>query len=56
MEFRDYYQILGVSRDSTQEEIQKAYRKLAREYHPDVNKDSGAEARFKEFGEAHDVL
>ena len=56
MEFKEYYQILGVSRDATQEDIQKAYRKLARKYHPDVNQEAGAEARFKEFGEAHDVL
>ncbi|MDP6778681.1 MAG: DnaJ C-terminal domain-containing protein [Candidatus Latescibacteria bacterium] len=56
MEFKDYYQILGVPRNASRDEIQKAYRKLAREYHPDVNKEAGAEARFKEIGEAHDVL
>ncbi len=53
---RDYYDILGVARTATQEEIKKAYRKLARQYHPDVNKDSGAESRFKEINEAYEVL
>ncbi len=56
MEFKDYYETLGVKRDATQEEIQKAYRKLARKLHPDVNKDPKAEARFKEVGEANEVL
>ncbi|HEX3390672.1 MAG TPA: J domain-containing protein [Streptosporangiaceae bacterium] len=53
---RDFYQILGVSRDASQDEIQRAYRKLARSYHPDVNHDPGAEERFKEVSEAYDVL
>jgi curved DNA-binding protein len=53
---RDYYQVLGVNRGASTEEIQRAYRKLARQYHPDVNKDPGAENRFKEISEAYDVL
>lgn len=53
---RDAYQILGVSRDADQSEIQRAYRKLARKLHPDVNKDPGAEDKFKELSEAYDVL
>jgi curved DNA-binding protein len=56
MEFKDYYKTLGVPRDASAEDIKRAYRKLARQYHPDINKTSGAEARFKEIGEAHDVL
>ena len=54
--FRDYYETLGVSRDASDEEIRRAYRKLAREYHPDVNKQQGAEDRFKEISEAYEVL
>lgn len=54
--FKDYYDVLGVSRTASQEEIQKAYRKLARKYHPDVNKSRDAEDRFKEVGEAYEVL
>ncbi|HEY4397695.1 MAG TPA: DnaJ C-terminal domain-containing protein [Acidimicrobiia bacterium] len=53
---RDFYEILGVPRTATAEEIQRAYRKLARTYHPDVNKDPEAEERFKEVSEAYDVL
>jgi curved DNA-binding protein len=56
MEFKDYYKTLGVERNASAEDIKRAYRKLARQYHPDINKTSGAEARFKEIGEAHDVL
>ncbi|NJR60836.1 MAG: molecular chaperone DnaJ [Cyanobacteria bacterium CRU_2_1] len=52
----DYYEILGVSRSSDKEEIKRAYRRLARKYHPDVNKDSGAEERFKEINRAYEVL
>ncbi|MCX7791798.1 MAG: molecular chaperone DnaJ [Chloroflexaceae bacterium] len=53
---RDYYEVLGVSRTASQDEIKKAFRRLARQYHPDVNKDPGAEAKFKEINEAYEVL
>lgn len=56
MKFKDYYESLGVTRTASQDEIRKAYRALARKYHPDVNKSPGAEAKFKEIGEAHEVL
>ena len=56
MEFKDYYEVMGVARDATQDEIKRSYRKLARKYHPDVSKESDAEARFKELGEAYEVL
>jgi molecular chaperone DnaJ len=53
---RDYYEILGVTRDSDKEEIKRAYRRLARKYHPDVNKEPGSEERFKEINRAYEVL
>jgi curved DNA-binding protein len=53
---RDFYEALGVGRDASTDEIQRAYRKLARSYHPDMNKDPDAEERFKEISEAYDVL
>ncbi len=56
MEYKDYYQILGIGRDATQDQIKQAYRKLARKYHPDVSKERDAEARFKDAGEAYEVL
>jgi len=56
MSRRDYYEILGVPRSATKEDLKQAFRKLARQYHPDVNKDSNAEERFKEINEAYAVL
>ena len=56
MEFKDYYSVLGVGRDAAADEIKKAYRKLARKYHPDVSKEANAEERFKEVQEAYEVL
>ncbi|WP_296897621.1 DnaJ C-terminal domain-containing protein [Thiohalocapsa sp.] len=56
MEYKDYYKILGVARDATQDDIKRAYRKLARKYHPDVSKEPDAEQRFKEVNEANEVL
>jgi curved DNA-binding protein len=56
MQFRDYYEVMGLSRDATADDIKRAYRRLARKYHPDVSKEADAEARFKELGEAYEVL
>lgn len=56
MSKRDYYDVLGISRNASEEEIRKAYRRLARKYHPDVNKEPDAEKRFKEVKEAYEVL
>src|SRR5580765_7849575 len=56
VKFRDYYEILGVARTASQDEIKSAYRKLARKYHPDVSKTPDAEEKFKELGEAYEVL
>lgn len=56
MEYKDYYKILGLTRTATDDEIKRAYRKLARKYHPDVSKEANAEDRFKEVQEAYEVL
>lgn len=56
MEYKDYYQILGITRDATQDQIKQAYRKVARKYHPDVSKERDAEVKFKAAGEAYEVL
>jgi curved DNA-binding protein len=56
LEFKDYYQTLGVARDAPADEVKKAYRKLARKYHPDVSKEPDAEKRMKEVNEAYEVL
>ena len=56
MRYKDYYQVMGVARDASQDDIKRAYRKLARKYHPDVSKEKDAEDKFKELQEAHEVL
>jgi len=56
VEYRDYYATLGVEKNASQADIQRAYRKLARKFHPDINKDAAAEAKFKQIGEAYEVL
>jgi curved DNA-binding protein len=56
MEYKDYYKIMGLVREASQDDIKRAYRKLARKYHPDVSKETDAEAKFKELGEAYEVL
>ena len=57
MDFKDYYQTLGISKGASDKEIKQAYRKLARKFHPDVNPgDKAAEAKFKEISQANDIL
>ena len=56
MDFKDYYKIMEVAENASSDEIKKSYRKLARKYHPDVSKEAGAEDKFKELGEAYEVL
>src|SRR6185437_13480404 len=56
MKYRDYYEVLGLPRTATQDEVRRAYRKLARKYHPDVSQQADGEERFKELGEAYQVL
>ena len=56
MNKKDYYEVLGVSKTASEEEIKRAFRKLAKQYHPDVNKEEGAEEKFKEIGEAYAIL
>lgn len=56
MQFKDYYKVMGVARDATEAQIKQAYRRLARKFHPDVSKLKDAEAKFKELGEAYEVL
>jgi curved DNA-binding protein len=56
VEFKDYYKIMGLERTATEDEVKRAYRKLARKFHPDINKEPAAEDKFKELGEAYEVL
>src|SRR4051812_11233781 len=56
MDYKDYYKLMGVERDAKAEDIKRAYRRLARKYHPDVSKEPNAEARFKDLQEAYEVL
>ena len=56
MKYKDYYKILGLARDASTDDIKKAYRRLARKYHPDVSKEPRAEEKFKELGEAYETL
>ena len=56
MEFKDYYTVMGLARDAAPDDVKRAYRKLSRKYHPDVSKEKDAEARFKQLGEAYEVL
>lgn len=56
MEFKDYYEVMGVARDASPEDVKRAYRRLSRKYHPDVSSEANAEERFKEIGEAYEVL
>src|SRR5271168_953067 len=56
MQYRDYYEVLGVARGADADALKRAYRKLARKYHPDVSKEKNAEAKFKELQEAYEVL
>ena len=56
MDYKDYYNVMGIERDASQDEVKRAYRKLARKYHPDVSKEADSETRFKELGEAYAVL
>ena len=55
-EKRDYYEVLGVSKTASKDEIKKAYRKLSKKYHPDINKEADAEDKFKEISDAYEVL
>ena len=53
---RDYYEVLGLQKGASDDEIKKAYRKLSKQYHPDINKEPDAEAKFKEISEAYEIL